>query len=237
MSPHKRLLLLAYSKRNGRNMEIKILLLALGKEQNYINALKYVGAIPTVYSKDVNSTEYDGLLLCGGSDIHPSYYGQEINGSVDINIERDRQEFTVLNEFINTGKPILGICRGCQLLNVALGGTLIQDLENKHIHSPVTTGDAVHRVNATSSCIMSNLYGDIFYVNSHHHQAIDKLGSGLIATLSCDGVIEAIEHKEKPYFAVQFHPERMMLNYKNDCFANGGKIFTYFVSLCKKHKK
>ena len=213
-------------------MEVRILLLAKGLEQNYTSAIKSFGAIPTVYTGKEDCFAYDGLLLCGGSDIHPSYYHQEIDGSINIDIERDKQEFAVLNRFLDTGKPIFGICRGCQLLNVALGGTLIQDISNKEIHGAAAF-DLTHPVSSIKGSIVNALYGDTFCVNSHHHQALDKLGNGLVPSLYCDEIIEAIEHTDKPYFAVQFHPERMMLSHKTQSLVDGGKLFDHFISLCK----
>ena len=115
-------------------MKPNILILANQKRENYANAIEASGGVATVkYLPDLD-TNYDGLLLCGGNDILPSYYGQEINGACDFDPLRDKTEFELTKRFIDTGKPILGICRGLQLLNVALGGTLIQDLPNADFH-------------------------------------------------------------------------------------------------------
>ena len=201
-------------------------ILVLGNE-NYINAIEYCGGEAIYSYSPSDSLDFDGLLLCGGNDIHPSYYGQEINGAVNFDISRDECEMALLKSFLDTGKPILGICRGLQLLNVALGGTLIQDLPCANLHRSHNGNDSVHTV--TAQGVLEKLYGKNPCVNSSHHQAIDTLGSGLVASAWCDRVIEAIEHVEKPYFAVQFHPERM----KRADTVDGIKIFEYFIELCK----
>ena len=217
-------------------MKPKILLLANASKENYANAVEFCGATAICkYLPDLN-VEYDGLIICGGNDIHPSYYNQKINGAIDFDIERDRTEFQLVNEFLKTNKPIMAICRGHQLLNVALGGTLIQDINcvKKHRSGDINF-PAQHYITAKQNSILSNIYGDRFIVNSIHHQAIDKLGEGLIATgFSDEGIIEAVEHKTKPYFAVQFHPERMCLNLRKPNEENGIKLFEYFINLCKK---
>ena len=205
---------------------MKILLLAKQKSENYINAVSQCGAEPIL-----NEEDCDGLIICGGTDIHPSYYGEKITKSHSIDIERDKREFEITKRFIETGKPILGICRGHQLLNIILGGNLIQHLPNASDHTQHDGIDAVHTVKAKPRSVLYNLYGDYFFVNSSHHQAINQLGEGLIPTaFSMDGVIESTEHISKPYLTVQFHPERMT----TDKTENGIEIFKYFIDLCKK---
>ena len=129
-------------------MKPKILVLAMQKAENYLRAVEAVGGDFEINYSPADFDGYDGLLLCGGNDIHPSFYGQEIDGSVNIDTERDEREIAVLKGFLNTGKPIFGICRGCQLLNVVLGGTLIQDIPCKEIHGAATF-DLSHSV----SCV------------------------------------------------------------------------------------
>lgn len=220
-------------------MEIKILLAANSKYKNYVNAVTECGAIADAQYLPNGNTDYDGLILCGGNDIQPSYYNAEINGSRNFDIERDAAEFTLLKKFLKTGKPILGICRGHQLLNVALGGTLIQDLSNAKDHSSGADYDLTHEVCAKSGSVLEKLYGDRFYVNSAHHQAVKTLGEGLSATLFSDQgkTIEAFEHISKPYLGVQFHPERMCLEFKRSDTVNGLELFKYFISLCKSIKE
>ena len=207
---------------------MKILLLASQNCENYIKAVELCGAEAVVNQHDLTC---DGLVLCGGSDINPSYYGEEINGSRDIDTERDKREVEITVKFLETEKPILGICRGHQLLNVLLGGALTQHLSNASDHTQKNGIDNIHTLKASPKGVVYNLYGDCFFVNSSHHQAISKIGEGLIPTaFSMDGVIEATEHVSKPYLTVQFHPERM----NTDKTESGIEIFKYFIDLCKK---
>lgn len=215
---------------------MKILLVANAKWENYARAISALGATPVVKYLPDDDVDYDGLVLCGGNDINPRFYNQELNGSRNLDTARDETEINLLKHFIDTGKPILGICRGLQLLNVALGGTLVQDINDSSIHCSGTDFDLVHRVEADDDSIFKRLYGNSFCVNSYHHQAIDTLGDGLVATLYCGDRIEGIEHQSKPYFAVQFHPERMCLELLRNDTVDGIKIFEYFLDMCRNFK-
>lgn len=209
----------------------KILVLANQNNKNYVRAIEECGGV-ALFDYECPLEDFDGLLLCGGNDIHPSYYGQEVSGACDFDEPRDAREMDITLAFLNTGKPILGICRGLQLLNVALGGTLIQDLPNAKAHLSQNGQDGVHAINVSG--FLEKIYGRATFVNSSHHQAIDMLGKGLVVCGWCDGVIEAIEHREKPYFAVQFHPERMCLEHKRSDTIDGIKIFEHFIEICKR---
>lgn len=180
------------------------------KFANYIDAFARIGA-EVVCAVDLAHAEgCDALLLPGGADVDPARYGQGMNGSRSIDPERDARELAALAYFRDAGKPVLGICRGLQVLNVALGGTLHQDIPG-HTKLDADT-DRVHPSRAEDEMLVS-LYGAEFAINSAHHQSIDRLGKGLRAVQwSHDGVIEAVRHEELPIFAVQWHPERM-------CFA------------------
>ena len=161
-------------------MSIKILI-SSGNDpeiaKNYINAIKLAGAEPTSqYLPEVN-LDFDGLLLSGGIDINPKYYGQDINGSVNIDDLRDQAEYKLFKAYFDAGKPIFGICRGCQFINVMLGGTLIQHIDCHERH----TNGKFHQTFAKKGSILANIYGENFITNSYHHQAIDKLGKGLVA--------------------------------------------------------
>jgi len=170
--------------------------------ENYVNALSALGA--EVYFSDPDSC--DALLLPGGDDIDPCHYGQENCGSVGIDAERDRLEFEALDAFVKSGQPVLGICRGAQLINVAFGGSLFQDIPN---HSRINNADRLHGSRTTDEKLRS-LYGEEFIINSSHHQAVDRLGEGLSAVQwADDGTVEAIRHESLPVFAVQWHPERL----------------------------
>ncbi len=213
-------------------MQPKILVMPNKKWDNYARAIEHCGGVAIQEYDPCNFDEFDGLLLCGGNDVHPSYYGQEVNGAVDFDLPRDKAETEVIRAFIHTGKPILGICRGIQLLNVALGGTLIQDIKNVQEHRADDGTDMVH--SACASGVLEMLYGKEFNVNSFHHQAIGTLGNGLVPTVYCGNVIEGVEHKRGNILGVQFHPERMCLDFKRDDTVDGIKIFEHFINLCKK---
>lgn len=218
-------------------MKPRILLSTLNKSaQNYVDALEACGALADAYYLPTASAdEYDALLLCGGGDIDPKYYGAETNGSVRIDEVRDACEFALLEQFVKAKKPILGICRGHQVLNVYFGGDMIQHLPTADAHKN-TEHTAVHDVAAVGESVLSRLYGNDFAVNSVHHQAVGRLGENLRVTLQskADGVVEAIEHATLPILGVQFHPERMCLNARRDDTVDGIGIFQHFVELCQK---
>lgn len=121
-----------------------------------------------------------GLLLPGGGDIDPARYSQPSAGSEAPDLQRDATELELVSRFLAWGRPILGICRGIQLLNVALGGDLIQDIPTAadHKHDAVR-GDRVHGVEAAPGSFLEGLYGSAFSVNSAHHQALGQVAPGL----------------------------------------------------------
>lgn len=176
-----------------------------------------------------------GLLLCGGGDIESSLYGRENQGSEAPDRERDRAELELFRAFFEAGRPIFGICRGMQLINVALGGTLIQDLppEQKIFHTSAL-GDLVHPVFSPEGSALNKLYGPVFSVNSAHHQALDQLADGLKATAwSESGVVEAVELPGYPMLGVQFHPERMAFGKRRLDTVDGAAVFAWFLGLCR----
>ena len=115
--------------------KVKLLLSVRRHVEYYIDAVKAAGGEPTAICAPEIDTDYDGLILCGGGDIDPKYYGQGMNGTGKIDAERDAAEFPLLKAFLDAGKPVLGICRGLQLINVYFGGTLIQDIPEKELHT------------------------------------------------------------------------------------------------------
>ena len=181
----------------------------------------YLGGNPEVYRNYQRAVERaggtiqfggsprtcDALLLPGGGDLEPWRYGQENRGSHQTDPERDEREFRLLEEFLQSGKPILGICRGLQVINVFFGGTLIQDLPG---HSAVDGKDRFHE-GFTTDCDLRRLWGgERMIVNSAHHQAIDRVGEGLrVIQRAEDGIIEGIRHESLPILALQWHPERL----------------------------
>lgn len=182
-------------------MALKI---ALPQERfhNYVNALTALGAEVRFSGTD----GCDALLLPGGGDLDPARYGQENRGSLDIDPERDALEFALVQQALEKGLPILGICRGSQLLNVFFGGTLHQDIPD---HRATEEGDRLHPSRAEDPMLRS-LYGEEFIINSSHHQAVDRPGVGLRPVQwAPDGTVEAIRHETLPVFGVQWHPERL----------------------------
>lgn len=160
----------------------------------------------------------DGLVLQGGADVSPQIYGQQPQRPEWAGDPvRDRYEFELIEGFLSRGKPILGICRGCQLLNVSFGGTLVQDLPSMRPQAGVHVDAALydelaHGIVLEPGTRLASLYPAqaVPVVNSIHHQAIDRLGGDLVveARSQDDGVIEAIRASgSTPVFAVQWHPE------------------------------
>jgi putative glutamine amidotransferase len=182
-------------------------------------------------------------LLTGGDDIDPKLYAKDLSDSLAKTVgplepERDQWETVMIPEILKQKKPLFGICRGHQMLNIALGGTLVVDIS---IQRPSNINhrrldkkmEPVHEVNITADSMLRQITGlEKLGVNSTHHQAIDKLADPLrtVAT-SPDGIIEAVELKEPagaPFLlAVQFHPERLIDN--NIAFL---QLFRRFIEAC-----
>lgn len=211
-----------------------------GDRSNYERAVRAAGGEPISCYCPPPDLTCDGLLLCGGDDVDPARFGQENRGSEGIDPARDEAELTAARAFLSAGKPILGICRGHQVLNIALGGTLIQDMGPElnlfHRRGPEDL-DRVHPVHSQSGSLFDLLYGPVFSVNSSHHQALDTLGDGLVPVLwSESGVVEGIVHTSLPVLGVQFHPERMAYALRRPDTVDGGAIFRYFLALCGSNK-
>lgn len=161
------------------------------------------------------ASESDGLFLSGGMDVSPCIYGASPSlecGKTDYT--RDLLELRLIRAFVQKQKPILGICRGFQMLNVFFGGTLYQDIfsETSYVHPY----QSIHEVKVAKGSILEELFGSSFTVNSLHHQAIDSLGKNLIpiAFASNGPFIEAFYHDSLPIIAVQWHPERILVQYE-----------------------
>lgn len=178
---------------------------------------------------------YDGLLIPGGGDINPARYGQENQGSTMIVDALDELQFAMLDDFVKSGKPVLGICRGHQIINVYFGGTMIQHLPTAFRHARnLDEPDKVHCCTAREGSWLAKLYGTEFWHNSAHHQAVDRLGEGLVTDSRCleDGTVEAIHHQTLPVYGVQWHPERMCLEWERDDTVNGLPVMQYLCRLC-----
>ena len=202
--------------------------------ENYIDAVEKAGGEPVAGYLPEIDLDCAGLILCGGVDVDPSRYGEALDGATDIDQDRDASEFALARAFIEAGKPVFGICRGSQLLNVYFGGTLHQHMFNTVLHRSGTDIDREHEVEAVPNSVIEQLYGKRFVVNSVHHQAIKTLGTDLTVThRSDDGIIEGFQHNSLPIFAVQWHPERLVDQRKRNHCVDGGKLFRYFIELCK----
>jgi len=187
-----------------------------------MRALRKAGGEPVlVYQgQKADQSPWDGVVLPGGQDLHPRWYGQSAHPSVDltsVDEDFDRFQLNWAQQAIQQGKPLLGICRGMQVLNVAQGGSLIQDVPlhaHPHLaHDPLGRSQPVHGMTiAEDSGLYSIVKSSYLRVNSIHHQAVDRLGRGLRAVAwAPDGVIEAVESSQNPrQRGVQFHPEDML---------------------------
>lgn len=202
---------------------------------NYCAAIRAVGGEPLPGYCPPPDLTCAGLVLCGGGDLDYTLYDREDRGSQPPDRDRDRAELALFHAFYQAGKPILGICRGMQLINAALGGTLIQDLsaEQRLFHGG-GKADRVHPVRAEENSVLGRLYGPLFLVNSSHHQAVDRLGRGLRATAWTEsGFAEAIELPGYPLLGVQFHPERMAFAHHRLDTVDGALLFHWFWNICQ----
>jgi putative glutamine amidotransferase len=184
----------------------------------YENAVRRAGAEPVVFrpGSTRRSGDVAGLVLAGGVDVEPSRFGQSASDAVaatmKIDAARDELEWSLLESALSRGLPVLGICRGIQLLNVYLGGTLHLDLPSDgytavgHRSRPI--GELSHEIRLLGGRL-EGLVGDDRTVNSRHHQAIDQPGRGLTVTAISpeDGVVEAVESADGQLIGVQWHPE------------------------------
>jgi putative glutamine amidotransferase len=153
--------------------------------------------------------------VAGGQDVDPRRYGRQPTGrSTRLDPDRDEFELSVVRAALASGVPLVGVCRGAHLLNVACGGTLIDDLAAvqsiEHTLVLYPPERRVHDVRLEPGTAARAVYGDVVRVNSFHHQAVDELGDGVVASgIAPDGVIEAIEVAGARAIGVQWHPEML----------------------------
>lgn len=191
----------------------------------YTDAVAAAGGVPVVIpnlsdDEDILSmlSALDGLVLTGGMDLHPSSYGHEPHPkTTTLATRRQSADARLVELALVMEIPVLGICLGCQLLNVALGGTLIQDIPSETTsavkHNPATDGDkAIHRVRVEQGSRLFTIVGSPFIdVDSSHHQAIKSVGRNLaVAAWGDDEIIEAVEIPGRWVVGVQWHPERQI---------------------------
>lgn len=213
--------------------------------KSYVQAIENVSGLPMILPPIDNTEmikEYlqhiDGLLLTGGVDVDPLLFGDEPTfdmGRIDPN--RDFFELHLTKAALEKGLPILGICRGCQMLNIAAGGTIIQDIPSVLGRDKVIKHSQLaprwyptHTVEFTAGSKLEQIFGTRnLSINSYHHQAIKEPAPGFTVTaLAKDGVVEAIEQMEHRFLiGVQWHPELMFQ--KNTIFTN---LFKSFVESC-----
>lgn len=214
---------------------------------DYTEAVIKSGGIPVILPvmKDRETIRelaghLDGLLLSGGSDISPIIFGEEPKQKLGLTmIDRDRSEIQLLDFARERKLPVLGICRGFQLLNCYYGGTLYQDISYarelylKHDFKALP-GDLAHSIELVEGSLIRELLGETHLVNSHHHQVLNAIADGFTVTATAkDGIAEAIEGNglDQFLFGVQFHPEMMLRDHPEF-----GQIFTKFIEEAEKFR-
>jgi putative glutamine amidotransferase len=193
---------------------------------DYARGVAAAGGIPVLLPFEAGTAatvdRLDALLVTGGQDVHPHQWGGDssvLTGAdprlhtMAHDVERDHYETTLIRAAVEDGVPVLGVCRGHQILNVAVGGTLVADLPGgsvEHYLSDAATTDGRddHVVDFAPGSLAASIYGSQVQVNSWHHQAVDTCGPGLVVSgRASDGVVEAIEMPGRPVLGVQWHPE------------------------------
>lgn len=218
---------LAPLNRKGGFMKVGI----VGRPKDTFRYEQFLSSLNITYTTSLsigNLSSCQALLFPGGGDITPELFGQSNHGSRNIDTELDILQLRAFQYGLHSNLPILGICKGMQLINVALGGTLIQDLSTASLHTAASC-DLYHETVISSNSYLHTLYGNNIITNSRHHQGIDKLGENLIAVQHCplDQCIEAIEHTKYPVWGVQWHPERLS---PDSTSVSGIPLFLHFLS-------
>lgn len=215
--------------------------------QTYIRAIEDTGGIPVIIPCILDSSTYprytaicDGFLFCGGDDVTPCLFGEELvttHGKTDT--RTDIFHLSAMEFFLTSKLPILAICRGMQILNIALGGSIYQDTQLRseisinHIQLSNNRSDVSHQVIFSKNSILYNICGFQAFTNTFHHQCIKVTGKNLrITGITSDGVVESVESSVHPFVVgVQWHPECM---YRTS--PSMKKLFTEFIENSKKSK-
>jgi putative glutamine amidotransferase len=214
---------------------------------DYVAGVAQAGGIPMILPPIPGSAEemagrIDGLLLCGGSDLDPGYFGEEPIPELDVTVpERDAFEMTLVEQALERGIPVFGICRGLQVLNVALGGTLYQDLPSQFGGGSIAHRQQMpkwqwtHEVEVNDDSSITEIMNvDRLRVNSYHHQAVKDLADGLaVVARASDGVVEAVESRnlsDRWLVGVQWHAEAM-----RDASPENRNLFEAHVEAAKRY--
>ncbi len=207
--------------------------------ESYYTYIQNAGGIPAVImvtseeDAEEAAERFDGLLITGGEDVDPALYGEENNGSFPAPADIDASDVMLFRAFKKAGKPILGICRGIQVIAACEGAKLIQDIPTynggshyqSRLEPPISREKPMHSVKIFPDTFLADIFGETAEVNSFHHQALMTLPEGYTqAAESPDGLIEGMEKDQVT--AVQWHPERMVLDEKHL------EIAKHFINRC-----
>lgn len=216
----------------------------LTTDQDNIHSIERAGGLPVVLPNlpdkstvDQLVKSIDGLLATGGGDIDPSLFGEEPHRLLgEVCYVRDQFEMMIITECLKQNKPVLGICKGSQMLNIAAGGDMFQDIYSQsdkeliqHIQK-APRAYATHDIHVTEGSLLHQIVQTTrFKVNSFHHQAVRNMGTDLqVCATTSDGIIEAIESKNHRFaLGVQWHPENLDDDYSD-------RIFKAFIEACKR---
>lgn len=218
----------------------------LRMSQSYTDAIRTCGAIPVILPLTLDEAEcrrlaetLDGFLFTGGPDIHPFLFGEDtMEGCGDRSPLRDQTELALFSAAYHQKKPVLGICRGTQLINIALGGDIYQDLGSQipgrlpiaH-RQPFHLSNPAHHVKLEPGSLLAQICGETdIETNSSHHQAVRAVPPSLaVCGRAADGIIEAVEQRDYPFLiGVQWHPEMLA-----DTYSHASRLFEAFVRACR----